>query len=210
LHVAGRRVLLTHTHQVERADDWPTALEYRRRLAASAGADILVFGHNHVPLAASVDGVLLLNPGIVGHGHVVLRSRPRSVAVLELSGGEASVVHIDVETGAPFEPAILPGEDYWQTFGRMNESLLAHGIGADWRTFWQTLRDVSHQPTWTALLTLAQRCWTGESDAVSEPDVLDALRRDGTVDPATLRRFAAALESMRCKPPTQSAARLGG
>src|SRR5438309_7341870 len=128
VHIAGRRILLLHSHRLgpeadarpAPPDDWPTTLEDRRKLAAAAGADILVFGHLHVPMASEVDGVLLVNPGIVGHSHVVLRSTVRSVALLFVTASGAHVVHVDVETGQAFEPIVDGEGGYWATMALIN------------------------------------------------------------------------------------------
>lgn len=52
-----------------------------RELAERAGADVIVSGHTHRPLARRVDGTLFVNPGSVGEGTPAER-RP-SWAVLE-------------------------------------------------------------------------------------------------------------------------------
>ena len=64
----GRRVLLVHGSPRKMNEylfeDRP--LSSFQRLAASANADIIVFGHTHKPYAKTVDGVLFVNAGSVG------------------------------------------------------------------------------------------------------------------------------------------------
>ena len=65
---AGHRVLLVHgsprrINEYVYADRPLSSLE---RIAASADADVLVFGHTHLPYVQTVGGVLLVNDGSVG------------------------------------------------------------------------------------------------------------------------------------------------
>ena len=76
----GTRILLLHGHTVSGR----LAL---RLLAQQERADVVLFGHSHVPSIETVNGVLLINPGSL--------SRPRtlkgpSMAVLTLCGRERS------------------------------------------------------------------------------------------------------------------------
>ena len=59
LMVAGQRIVLTHAHYSDRAqelelrkdDAWGPKLERRAAFGRRAGASIVVFGHTHVPMA---------------------------------------------------------------------------------------------------------------------------------------------------------------
>ena len=57
------------------------------------GAQLLVYGHSHKPLAALQDGVLLVNPGSAGPRRFRL---PRSAGVLEVRGRAAEVRLFDL------------------------------------------------------------------------------------------------------------------
>ncbi|AGB40888.1 phosphoesterase, MJ0936 family [Halobacteroides halobius DSM 5150] len=54
----GRRIAIYHGYQDETAEE-------RANFAHQLGADILVFGHTHLPLIEEVNGVILLNPGSI-------------------------------------------------------------------------------------------------------------------------------------------------
>ena len=104
--VAGQRVLLCHTHwpdpEKERAarqdDRWPPKLAWRVALGRRAGAQIVVFGHTHVPLTCRHEGVLLVNPGALAAPNFATRQRVRTVAILYLlADGTSQVVHVDLE-----------------------------------------------------------------------------------------------------------------
>ena len=63
---AGVRILLTHGHQQRAKESW----EQLRRRALQVGAGLVIFGHSHIPLNQSEDGIHLFNPGSI--------SRPRA------------------------------------------------------------------------------------------------------------------------------------
>lgn len=65
---AGKRVLLVHGSP-RRMNEYLFAdrpLSSFRRLSKSSGADLIVFGHTHVPYVKDVDGVWFINVGSVG------------------------------------------------------------------------------------------------------------------------------------------------
>ena len=68
LEVAGRQVLLCHGSPVSVDEHLvPETPESRlRELAAIAKADIIIFGHSHVPFVKQVQGVWFINTGSVG------------------------------------------------------------------------------------------------------------------------------------------------
>jgi putative phosphoesterase len=114
--VAGRRILLTHGHDPDREqemasrrdDAWEPKLARRAALGHRAGAEIVVFGHTHIPMACRRDGVLLVNPGAIAAGSPLTRQTVQSVALLLLHANDPPVVtHVDLAApGEPFEPRI--------------------------------------------------------------------------------------------------------
>ena len=76
LQAEGKRILMTHGHRYHVKETL-----YRAQLAArEAQADILVFGHTHIPLCQEVDGLWMLNPGSC-------QGRRGTYGLLELSSG---------------------------------------------------------------------------------------------------------------------------
>ena len=68
LEVHGKRLLLVHgsprrINEYVYEDRAPKSLS---RIAQSADADVLIFGHTHLPYVKEVDGVLFVNDGSVG------------------------------------------------------------------------------------------------------------------------------------------------
>lgn len=59
LYIGEKKVYVLHGHQY-RVKESLTPLYYR---ALEIEADVVIFGHTHVPLYKEIDGILLLNPG---------------------------------------------------------------------------------------------------------------------------------------------------
>jgi len=78
LTVAGRRILLCHGHTL----GVKYALTAAVARARERGADVLLFGHTHRPLA-DIRDVVLLNPGSIG------APRRPTYGLLELDGERA-------------------------------------------------------------------------------------------------------------------------
>jgi uncharacterized protein len=56
--------------------------------------DVVMFGHTHKPYAEWVDGMLYFNPGSAGKKRFDL---PRTVALMEINGGEISYRFVPLE-----------------------------------------------------------------------------------------------------------------
>lgn len=59
LQVEGRRILMMHGHRYRVKEDYGPAVYAAREQEA----DILLFGHTHVPYCERVDGLWVMNPG---------------------------------------------------------------------------------------------------------------------------------------------------
>ncbi len=78
--IEGVRIHVSHGHElgVPRPD----------KLLAAYDADVIIYGHTHVPLVNRVDGRLVLNPGAAGPRRFDLKP---TVARLTLANGRAEV-----------------------------------------------------------------------------------------------------------------------
>lgn len=77
LTLEGYKIFLTHGHQygVQGSND---RLFYRGK---EIGADIVIFGHSHIPLTIEEENMILLNPGSIGFPRGLSR---KSYAVISL------------------------------------------------------------------------------------------------------------------------------
>lgn len=115
----GARILLTHAHYPDRAEEmdarkgdaWEPKLARRAAMGRSAGAQVIVFGHTHIPMAVEHDGVLLVNPGAIASPNFTSRQRVQCVAILTIrDDGAPFVTHVDL---AHPDEAFAPRID-WQ------------------------------------------------------------------------------------------------
>ncbi len=93
LEVAGKRILLTHAGPASPDEhlEPDTPQERLRELAEMAKADIIIFGHSHVPFVRKIDGTWFINTGSVGRPD---DGDPRACyAVLEISPRRLQVRH---------------------------------------------------------------------------------------------------------------------
>jgi len=74
----GKNFFMTHGHNFS----VKTGLTGIIRIAVERNVDVLLFGHTHIPYNATVEGVLVVNPGSIGLG--------KTYAILELENGEVS------------------------------------------------------------------------------------------------------------------------
>lgn len=90
------RILLMHI-----AVNGPRLRADALRLARARGADLVICGHSHVPFIGRDRGIGVFNPGSVGPRRFAL---PIVFGTLEVSGGGVRLGHVDVQTGAPWQP----------------------------------------------------------------------------------------------------------
>lgn len=176
--VAGRRILLWHSHYGDRIDELDSRRDglFRPKLsriaayARRAGADIVVFGHWHVPLTVQLDGVWLINPGAIASGNDFTRQTVQSVARLAL-GEEAALTHHGLD-GAPV-PVHRSADGSFAVDGmRYSASLLAPDVNV------AALRArLAADPTaYAAYRALAHRAWAGEMTVLTATDLASAIK----------------------------------
>jgi len=71
------------------------------RMARSEDASVVVCGHSHVPFIGNERGLIVFNPGSMGPRRAGL---PIVFGILELSGNDFRLKHIDCETALPWQP----------------------------------------------------------------------------------------------------------
>jgi uncharacterized protein len=171
LGLAGHRVLLCHSHQPDRAaemasrkaDEWGPKLSRRASQAKLHGASIYVYGHTHIPMAAWVDGVLLLNPGAIASGNAVCRQTVQTVAVFEVAPtGEIEHKHYRVDdVGDDTTPDVDLSAGFRKALSCCSETIASPEVQRAYRRARQQglviepeLQDV--------VLRVARRCWARE------------------------------------------------
>ena len=190
LTVAGQRILLWHSHRRERADEltarrgdeWEPKLAHRAARGQQAGADVVVFGHTHVPMRARRDGVLLVNPGAIASGSEWTRQVRQTVALLYLTGdGRAAVSHVDLAD----PERVYEAEVAWPAgFRAANARYETPILAPDLVPYLARLRRDNYSAPFavrTAILRIAHRCWSGEQPFITAGDILKEVEGDGAI-----------------------------
>lgn len=183
LMINGRRIVLTHAHYPDRAEelasrteDMQPLLQRRADFAKQHGAEIIVFGHSHIPMWLQHDDVWLLNPGAIAGGNELLRQSLQSVAMLHIPHDDSPVAvkHIDLKhPDTSFVPDYDLSAGFTAVHNHFSESILAPDLEA----IIQQLRPVYlSDPALHAIwMQLAHRCWSGEKEVISLRDLAQAV-----------------------------------
>lgn len=203
--VAGRRILLWHSHDPHRAtelrlreaDSWAVLLGRVRERARRAGATLAVFGHIHVSLQQEEDGILLVNPGALAPGNHYLRQRLQSVALLFVrDDGATAVRHVDLNDP---EQVYTPRVDWQASFSTAHNAISETILGPGLAPLEVALRNddfAAPDVVKAAYRRLAHRCWAGELALITAADLLAEIAADPDVpyaDRQKINRLAGAL-----------------
>jgi len=196
----GVRILLTHAHypnrlqeMASRRDDaWGPKLERRAAMAHEAGAQVAVFGHTHVPMTLSYNGVLLVNPGAIASPNEMLRQTQRTAAILYVrDDGVPFVRHVDL--AAP-EQVYVPVIDWEAGFRAAHTAvsapIITPALAADLPHIIALGRLIAPVQSEAAYLRLAQRCWAGDLDIITHDDLFAELQEDESLSPAAVDAFS--------------------
>lgn len=204
LSVGGVRLLLTHAHYPDRADElaarrddrWAPKLERRAAMGRRAGAAIVIFGHTHVPMAVSWGDVLLINPGAIAPGNHFVRQTLRSIATLIVSdAGDVAVEHLNLDNeGCVFRPSV----DLEAGFAAALAPLSAPIVDAELQARLPAVRALfapggldadDAEAVRGVLRRLAFPRWEGVAPPLTANELESALRRE--LDPALAARVVA-------------------
>jgi predicted phosphodiesterase len=202
--VAGRRILLWHSHFPDWKEEMASRVhnDLRRGIqrsidrGKSAGANIVVFGHWHIPLvhrASHANGdLLIINPGALASGNEFTRMLVNSVALLFIEvSGNVSVVHIDLSAPeTKFEPQI----DLDAGFSTVADAYARSILGPEVMPVVHFLRENLSRDEISAIRPLvaakAMPLWESGVGELSLADVEDALLDITTLPPPIQARVA--------------------
>jgi len=192
LDLDGMKLLLIHGDDADparelalrREDRWFKKLDYWRGRGAAAGADIVVFGHTHVPVAVCGKGILLVNPGALASGSFFYRQTLRTVAILT---ADRDVTHIDVDQ--PDRKVVLPEEwerGFSHALGQFHRPMYDQAVIEAARSGWlrENLYPVAPEQLRKCVYSLSGECWFGDRDWVTASDFVRELLNDPVSRPA--------------------------
>jgi putative phosphoesterase len=189
LTIAGLRIVLTHAHYPDRAqelearknDAWGPKLERRAAFGQRAGASVVVFGHTHVAMSLQHGEILLVNPGAIAAPNYVTRQRLQSVALLFIrDDGVPTVVHVDLAAPErPFVPQIDWQAGFAAAHSQCTESLMTPDLEIIWKELHQvgqSLDEDVRAKLRARMRRVQERCWSGEQQLISRADILAEAR----------------------------------
>jgi len=184
----GRRILLIHgdnsdpavESRLRREDRWAAKLEYWADRGRREHADLVVYGHTHVPTTILHRGVLLVNPGALGSGSFFHRQSLRTVAIMELLPDQPpSVRHVDVDNP---ERSPLPqtDEDRWfsDSVARFHQAMYDRAVIDNAAWIRDELYPAAPGQVLRWLHALAEQCWFEGREHVSTHEFVDCLLQD--------------------------------
>lgn len=180
LTVAGRRILLWHSHYPDRQEELASRVDdamvpkFQRTItrAKAAGATIAVFGHWHIPLIYEQDGVTVINPGAIASGNFFSRQLLQSVALLFLcKDGTHEVVHIDLASSQPFAPLTVWPASFKASLDRYSDMIFSPEAEALLKRIRPRISEELRLALISYLLPLIQRCWRHELTTITLPMV---------------------------------------
>ena len=189
--VAGRRILLWHSHYPDRAEELASRVgdDLRQKLQRSvaqaqrAGAEIVVFGHWHIPLVYRHEGVLVVNPGALAPGNFVVRQLVQTVAIVEVgAGGETAVSHINLaHPTQPYDPNIDFDAGFKAAARLYEASILSPELAAVWPQIGGKLFDLAPVAMREILGEVAHGVWAGERPFMTRGMVETAVQTSSLV-----------------------------
>lgn len=183
LALGGQRVLLWHSHYRERAvelanrqDRWQPILDRLAARARRGGANMVVTGHTHVPMALMHKGVLIVNPGAIASGNFVTRQTRQTVALMTLANGAAPRIrHVDLaRPQETYEPHVDVPAGFDAALAGYQESLLEPALRKPLRGLKPDMFEDPERAL-AKILPLAQACWAGEQRWITREALQRAL-----------------------------------
>lgn len=86
--IAGKKIFYTHGHEYGVKSSYSHLLSYAKALSA----DIVLYGHTHIPNIRYEDGVYLVNPGSVGRG----RENGDTYAYIDIVDGDVFAATVKI------------------------------------------------------------------------------------------------------------------
>lgn len=203
--VAGTRILLTHAHHPDRAeemasrtdDTWGPKLARRAAMGKDAGAAIVVYGHTHIPTAVEQDGVLLVNPGALGPPNLITRQSVRSVAVLTIrDAAPLSVHHISLDApDAHFAFPIDWNGGFRAALDRVQEPIVTPEVAALMPRLYGVMERDTSRTAIAAYTRLARSYWSGERVMIAVPELRAAIHDASDIPSHVRHAMLAALDA---------------
>lgn len=87
IEIEGKKILMCHGHRYNVKYNYNN-IYYKGR---EVGADIVLFGHSHLPIIEELGDMILMNPGSASHGY---GSVSKTLGYIELLDGKQPIAYI--------------------------------------------------------------------------------------------------------------------
>ncbi len=196
LSIAGHRVVITHAHYPDRTeelasrtDNWQPHFQRRAEFGRQHQAEIVIYGHSHIPMRLEYEGILLVNPGAIASGNPWKRQIIQTVAIMVLDNSQpAQVTHYDVNTKAIHHPIFDPA-GFAATANHYSEIILEDDLYAVREWLWSSLCPIDDAVLAT-ILKLAHQRWDGETRVKISVSELAMAFQSASLAPEALHLLA--------------------
>lgn len=206
LSIAGRRILLWHSHYPDRidemtarkTDDFYVKLNRSVQRAQRAGASLVVFGHWHIPLLYEKDGIQVINPGAIASGGFAVKQTIQTVALLFLlEDGRFHTTHVNLaHPDTIYTPSIDFNAGFVTNLKKFTTSILSEELTAVQDQFFSRLYPIAPQTLTDIWYRLAHQCWIGERDLITSELLLQNIKQDTTLTDETKQQITDTLLQM--------------
>lgn len=189
IFVHGLRLLLWHSHypdpveeKSKRGGPWGPKLERIANRGREGKADIVVYGHSHVPMISRHGEVLLVNPGALASGTYFTRQAVVSVGRLQVfTDGQYEVTHVNLATGQTIEfPVADPAEEFSRLGNRYQEWWIEPDLVTDVselrKIVYENVRAVAR-----AIAPLYKRCLA--AGPIRRQELIEAIQAGDLITP---------------------------
>lgn len=87
IEIKGKKIFMCHGHRYGVKYGY-NSIYYRGK---EVGADIVLFGHSHLPIIEECDGLILMNPGSISHG---VGRIDKTLGYIDLINNKAPIMYI--------------------------------------------------------------------------------------------------------------------
>nr|WP_207745892.1 metallophosphoesterase [Clostridium sp. D53t1_180928_C8] len=87
IEIRGKKIFMCHGHRYGVKYGY-NSIYYRGK---EVGADIVLFGHSHLPIIEECDGLTLMNPGSISHG---MGKIDKTLGYIDLINNKAPIMYI--------------------------------------------------------------------------------------------------------------------
>ena len=204
---AGTRILLWHSHYPDYEEEMASRRDdaFLPKLARSllfgqrAEAQVVVFGHWHIPLIYRTDGLLVVNPGALAAGNEFTTMLHYTVALLFIDDAAAAdVVHVDIaHPETPFVPEFDADAGFAAAAQHSVKSIVTPDLLATLPMLRNHFTLDELRALRPAFATLARPLWEGQPGMLTLDAVIDELRRTRDVAPTLAERALHLIDEWR-------------